>query len=219
MPRSAGASSACASTCSAAICWPIAANSLVRWSTCRPAAWRLIAPVSGNSASASSPMSTISAGSRARSRAVPEWLRHDDFGDAAQARQARRPTHLARQPQHPRPAGRSPSRPFRAAKIASARLIMPNGTNIGCGSSTCRCPAPASAPTSGRRSAPRHARQDPGPRGAPSGRRLRDRVHPAAASGLGRRERDRTVNAALHSFFRLPPVRAVSRAAAPRPSP
>ena len=46
--------------------------------------------------------------------AAPERLRHDDLGDPAQARHARRPAHLARQPQHPQPAGRSPPRPFRA---------------------------------------------------------------------------------------------------------
>ena len=47
-------------------------------------------------------------------RHAAERLRHDDLGDAAKARQARRPAHLARQPQHPQPAGRPPPRPFRA---------------------------------------------------------------------------------------------------------
>ena len=98
-------------------------------------------------------------------------------------------------------------------KVASARLIMPNGTNIGvriidislsgAGISHGRTP---------RDRRPRHDRQDPRPRGAPFGSRLRDRVHEAAASGLGRRERDRTVNAAFHGFCRPPTFRAVKPA-------
>ena len=101
-------------------------------------------------------------------------------------------------------------------KIAGARLIMPNGTNIGvriidislsgAGIGTAGTP---------RDRQPRHARQDPRPGGAPSGSRLRDRVHAAAASGLGRRERDRTVNAAFHV---LPAGRRVRPRAQPPPA-
>ena len=84
------------------------------------------------SANASSPMSIISAGWKARSPAMlAERLRHDDLGDAAQARQARRPAHLARQPPHPQPAGRPPPRPFHAAQSPAPALILPNGTNVG----------------------------------------------------------------------------------------
>ena len=57
-------------------------------------------------------------------------LRHDHFGERAQARQARRPAHLARQPAHPQSAGRPPPRPLQRRAIRMARLILPNGNNI-----------------------------------------------------------------------------------------
>ena len=58
-----------------------------------------------------------------------------------------------------------------------------------------------------------HARQDAEPGRAPHRRRLRGRVHPHAAPGLSRRERHRSVNAALafRAAFRS------FRAALPRP--
>ena len=86
-------------------------------------------------------------------------------------------------------------------KIAGARLIMPNGTNIGvriidislsgAGIGTQERPEIGSHVTLGKipGRVVRHLED-----------RLRDRVHAAAASGLGRRERDRTVNAAFRVF-------------------
>ena len=108
-------------------------------------------------ASASSPMSIISAGSKARSPAVRERLRHDDLGDRAQARQARRPAHLARQPAHPQSAGRPPPRPLHPAQSDGAadpaerrQRGLPRHRPVAVGRR-----ASPSRPICGRRSAPR----------------------------------------------------------------
>ena len=53
-------------------------------------------------------------------RTIRQRLCHDDFGDPAQARQARRPTDLACQPADPQSAGRPPPRPLRAAQCDGA---------------------------------------------------------------------------------------------------
>ena len=72
------------------------------------------------------------------------------------------------------------------------RLILPNGLNL-----TCRIidvsQSGAGIATDQRPpiGASGHARQGAGARGAPSGRRLRRRVHPPAASRLPRREHHR----------------------------
>ena len=63
-------------------------------------------------------------------RHLAERLRHDDLGDAAQARQARSPAYLARQP----PSSiclKIAATAVSCRQIVAARLIMPNGTNVG----------------------------------------------------------------------------------------
>ena len=76
-----------------------------------------------------------------------------DRRDAAQARQARRAAHLARQPPDPRPAGRPPPRPHRAAQSALHHDPAGRHRRSSAASSTCRCRAPRSRASSGPRSA------------------------------------------------------------------
>ena len=61
---------------------------------------------------------------------VPERLRDDRRGDAAQARQARRPAHMARQPPHARTCRKTAATAASRRRIRPARLILPNGVNI-----------------------------------------------------------------------------------------
>ena len=106
-------------------------------------------------------------------------------------------------------------------KIAGARLIMPNGTNIGvriidislsgAGIGTEERPEIGSHVTLGKIPGRVVRHLEAG---------LRDRVHPAAAPGLGRRERDRTVNGAFRYFpagrrFRPSPASAIPAARHP----
>jgi hypothetical protein len=112
------------------------------------------------------------------------------FAMTIAARQACRPTDLARQPPYPRIAGRPPSRPHGAAQPDHApdpaerhQYQLPDPRRIAIGRRHYQRSAPAD----------RHAgdaRQGARPGRAPSRRRLRDRIHAAAASGFsGRRHR------------------------------
>ena len=119
-----------------------------------PGGMALIAPVSGQAGERVIAYVDHRRPARRRDRApVPERLCDDDRGDAAQARQARRPAHLARQPPHPQPAGRPPPRPYRAAQPGGPPDPAERRQHRRAGSSTSRCRAPRSRPTSGPRSA------------------------------------------------------------------
>ena len=91
---------------------------------------------------------------RHRRAAFPERLRDDDRGDPAQARQARGPAHLARQPSHPRPAGRPPPRPCGAAQSGGAPDPAERHQHRRARHRHLVSRAAPSRPTSGRRSAP-----------------------------------------------------------------
>ena len=86
-----------------------------------PGGMALIAPVTGTGGRARHRLCRPSRPARRQDRAhVPERLRDDRFGDAAQARQARRPAHVARQPPHAGLARRPPPRPLRAEEYRRA---------------------------------------------------------------------------------------------------
>ena len=161
-----------------------------------PGGMALIAPVARQGGRARHRLCRSRRPARGRDRApIPERLRHDHRGDPAQARQARRPAHLARQPSHPRPAGRPPPRPCHAAQSGRAPDPAERRQRSPAASSTSRNRAPRSRPTSG----PRSARWSPSAR--PPGRVVRHledgfaiEFMRAAASGLSRRERHRWVN-------------------------
>ena len=108
-----------------------------------PGGMALIAPVAGNPGERViayvDHLGRLEGQDRAHAR---EWLCHDDLGDLAQARQARRPAHLARQPPHPQPAGRPPPRPLRAAQPDRAADPAERHQRHRAASSTCRCRAP-----------------------------------------------------------------------------
>ena len=129
-------------------------------------------------------------------RAIPKRLCHDDRGNAAQARQARRPAHLARQPPHPRTCRKTAATAVSCRATRSARLILPNGLNVACRVIDMSLSGAAIAADATARDRRRgHHRQDPRTGGSPHRRRLRGRVHPAAAPRLCGRERHRRVNA------------------------
>ena len=82
-----------------------------------PGGIAMVAPVVRQSGRAGDRLCRSSRPARGQDRAhARQRLRHDDRGDLAQARQARRPAHLARQPAYPQSAGRPPPRPLHPAQ-------------------------------------------------------------------------------------------------------
>ena len=161
-----------------------------------PGGMALIAPVPASRASASSPMSTMSGGSKAViarqfengfAMTISATTRKRDKLAAQLTWLANR--HILGLPEDRRHGRITPRNP-------AGRLILPNGVNVACrvidisqsgaAISTDQRPEIGSPITIGKTT---------GTGGAPPRGRHRDRVHPPAAPGLSRRQRHRRVNA------------------------